>query len=114
MYLHSALDPFLTMTSAAPFSLTHALTFSTLTLTHPFRWCLATVPHAAREKEPADVDLPPFPCNAHGHHYAGRGPPRERVCADPLVVTEDPQLIGIRAVYVPLFSSLIRILKRPS
>ena len=31
-----------------------------------------------------------------------------------LVVTEDPQLIGIRAVYVPCLTAWIRILKRPS
>ena len=46
---------------AAPFSLTRALASSTLALTHPFRSCLTTVPHAAHEKEPADVDFSPFP-----------------------------------------------------
>jgi hypothetical protein len=89
-----------------PCSLTHALTYSTLTLTYAFRSCLATVPHAAREKERADVYLPPFPAMLmvivmHALVLlVGRCAPTH------LVLTTDPQLAGIRAVYVPLFDSL--------
>jgi hypothetical protein len=48
------------LTPTVPFSLTHALHLLYTRADVSLQVCLATVPHATREKEPADVDLPPW------------------------------------------------------